>query len=80
MIAQSGHPIHGRKIARKLAGLAKPDGKQRTLGSSATAALVSSTVDKRFEPDATPHEQGADTLWGINLMAGNRQQIDAEFD
>ena len=59
-IAQCADSIHLREIVRKLAGLAEPDRQQRTLGSGATATLMSGTVNQRFELDATAHEKGAD--------------------
>src|SRR6266487_4592249 len=78
-IAQVAHAVHGREIARKLAGLAEADRKQRTLGASAPSTLVSGPVDQRFDRHATAHVQGADALGGIEFVAGDRQQIDAEL-
>ena len=49
VVAQGAHPIHGRKVARKLAGLAEPDRKQRALGAGAPATLVPGAVDQRFD-------------------------------
>jgi len=62
--------IHGRKIARKLAGLAESDRQQGTLRARASAAFVAGTMDQRFDRHAAAHEQGADTFWRIHLVAG----------
>src|SRR5262245_65052597 len=39
---------------------------------------MSSAMDQGFEYDTATHEQGTYALGCINLMAGNRQKIDAE--
>ena len=36
-------------------------------------------MNQRFERYATAHEQGADTLGRVELVAGDREQIDAEL-
>ena len=79
MVAQSAHPFHRREIARKRAGLAETDRKQCTLGTRPPATFVSGTVNQRLERHATANEQGADALGRIDLVAGNREKIDAEF-
>src|SRR5262245_63588605 len=78
-VAQGAHAIHRREIARKLAGLAETDRKQRALGPGATTALVPGTVNERLDRQPITHEQRADALWGIELVTGNRQEIDAEL-
>ena len=69
----------GPRSQRKLARLAEADCKQRALGSGATATLMASTVNKRFEPDAATHEQGADAFGRVNLVTGDGQEIDAKL-
>src|SRR5262249_29069758 len=78
-VAQRAHAIYGRKIARKLAGLAEAGREQRALGTCAAAMLVPAAVKQRLNRHAIAHEQGADALGGIGLVAGNRQKIDAEL-
>ena len=77
-IAQRAHSVHRREIARKLARLAEADGKQRAFGARAPAALVPGTVDQRLERRSRADVQRADTLWRIELVAGDREQIHAE--
>src|SRR5215831_10339239 len=78
-VAQRAHALHGRKIARKLAGLAEAGREQHALGTCAAAMLVPATVQQWLNRHAIAHEQSADALGCIGLVAGNRQQIDAEL-
>src|SRR5262249_411534 len=78
-VAQRAHALHRRKIARKLAGLAESGREQHALRTRAAAMLVSATVQQRLNRHAIAHEQSADALRRIGLVAGNRQEIDAEL-
>src|SRR5215813_15331008 len=78
-VAQRAHAIYGRKIARKLAGLAEAAREQRALGTCAAAMLVPAAVKQRLNRHAIAHEQSADRLGRIGLVPGNRQEIDAEL-
>jgi hypothetical protein len=40
---------------------------------------VAGTVDQRFDRRAAAHEQRASTFRCIDFVAGDRQEIDAEF-
>ena len=71
--------MHRRQVAGQLAGLAESNREQRTFGSGAAPAFVLGAVNERLEPNAAPHEQRTDALGGVGLMAGDRQQIDAEL-
>src|SRR5262249_22567645 len=77
-VAQRAHAIHGRKIARKLAGLAEAAREQRALGTCAAAMLVPAAVKQWLNRHAIAHEQSADPFGRIGLVPGNRQKIDAE--
>ena len=78
-VAQRAHALHWRQVARKLTSLAEADREQGALRPGAPSGFVRAAMDQRFERDAATHEQGADTFRCINLVSGNRQQIDAEF-
>src|SRR5262245_34654969 len=77
--AQSAHAIHGRKVAGKLASLAEGDRQQGALRARASAAFVSGAMDQRLDRQPAAHEQRADAFWRVNLVAGDRQKIDAEL-
>ena len=78
-VAQSADPLHRRQVARELAGRAEADREQRAFGAGAPPAFVARAVDQRLEPHAAAHVQRTDALGGIELVAGDRQQIDAEL-
>src|SRR5262249_14309055 len=64
---------------RSRASLAETGREQRALGTRAAAMLVPATVKQRFNRHAVAHEQSADPLGRIGLVAGDRQQVDAEL-
>src|SRR5437867_2868786 len=79
MVAQGAHSLHHCKIARKLAGLAETHCKQGALCARASTTFVSSTMNEWLKRYATANEQGADPLWRIDLVAGDREEIDAQL-
>src|SRR5262245_13256569 len=56
----------------------KPDEVGHVFSTGAATALVSRSVNQRFERDAAANEQRADAFWGIELVPSNAQEIDAE--
>src|SRR5215216_5633303 len=81
MVAQRAHALHRREIAGELAGFAKADREQRALSAGTPAAFVPGAVDERLDAATAPDEQSADAFRRIDLVAGDRQEIDAEsFD
>src|SRR5215471_14873814 len=78
LVSEGTHSFHGRKIACELTGLAKPDGQQGALRACAPTAFMAGPVDERLERGASPHIECSNTLGGINLVAGNAEQVDPE--
>ena len=63
----------------QLASPAEADRKQCTLCAGAPATFVPGAVNQWFKRYATANKQRADALGRIELVTGDRQQIDAEF-
>ena len=57
----------------------EPDRKQRALGPGPPPGFVPRPVNERLEQHALAHVQRADALRRVELVAGDRQQIDAEL-
>src|SRR5438093_1432251 len=77
-IAQSLHALHRCEIPRQGAGHAEANGEQRAFGSGASASLMPGAMDQRLNLGAAADIERADAFWGIDLVAGNRKQINAE--
>ncbi len=57
---------------------AEPDAKRRRQSAGAQAPLLPAAIDQRQQPypRPAPDEERADSLRPVNLVAGNRQQVD----
>ena len=81
-VAQSLH-LQVRRLVRSrspasVAAAPRPRDVGHVLGPGAPAVLVPAAVDQRIEPRARAHVECADPLRGVELVAGDRQQVDAE--
>ena len=80
-VAARGHPGRGIRPLR----LGQPqrcrerDGSGHVLGAAAAFALLTATVEHGFERDASAHDEGADALGSADLVAGQREGVDAEL-
>ena len=61
------------------AGGAEPDDEGDVLGAGPQAVLLAGADDQRRQLDAPAHIERADALGRVELVAGDRQQIDAEL-
>ena len=61
---------------RQLRGLAKADDARHILGAAAPSALLMATANQRLVFDALAYIERADSLWPVQLVARQRQEID----
>jgi len=79
-VAERAHALGGRGVARgDAARLAEPDREERALGAGAPSVLVPGAVDEGLEPDTATHVERADPLRRAELVARDREQVDAEL-
>src|SRR5215204_2863035 len=77
-VANLAHALHGGEIAGELAGSSQSDRKQCAFRSRAAPGLVTRSVYQRLKRHAPAHEQGTHAFWPIELVARDRQKIDAQ--
>ena len=77
-VAEPAYALHGLKVAGKFACRAQADRQQRALGSRSSATLMATAVDQRLQRRAAPDIERTHALWRVELVAGDRQKIDAE--
>jgi hypothetical protein len=63
---------------RQRGGAAQADHVGNILRAGAPAALVSGPVDERLQRYAPPHDQRADAFRSVDLVPGDRHEIDAQ--
>src|SRR5713101_2669115 len=66
------------RFARELGGFAEPQDAGNVLRAGTEAALMMAAVEKLAEMGATANVESADALWGVKLVAGNGEKVDAE--
>ena len=70
----------GRQTASgDFARRAETDDVRHILRAGPLARFLAGAMNQRFERDATANEQHADALRGVQLVPGDREQIDAEI-
>ena len=80
---QAGQPREpraglGERLARQPAGDAEPDDAGHVLGPRPQPPLLPGPDDHRPQAHPAPHEERADALRGVELVSGDRQEVDAE--
>src|SRR3990170_4207803 len=70
---------HRTEIRGKVAGGAQRRDEERALCAGSPSGLMARAVDKRLEADAAADVQGAHALRRVELVARDRQEVDAEL-
>jgi len=80
VVAQGGEVPRGlrQRFARQPRRLAKADYLRHVLGAGPQAVLLVGAEQNRFDGSAVSHVERTDALGSIELVAGERQQVDAE--
>src|SRR6266446_7706554 len=78
-ITQRLDVLHRCKVCGCRAGRPEPNREQRALSPRAPAQLMAGTVNQGFQLDTAPYIERADALGGVELVAGDGEQIDAEL-
>jgi hypothetical protein len=78
-ITQSLDAVHRCKVCGYRASRPEPDSEQCALSPAAPAQLMAGTVNQGFQLDTLAYIECADALRGVELVTGDRQQIDAEL-
>src|SRR5262245_8577451 len=77
-VAERAYAGHRREISNELAGHAKSGGEQDAFRTRTAPALVPRPVDERLQQGAATNIKRADSLWRIDFMTGNAEQVDTE--
>ena len=78
-VTQPSDLDHRTEIGGKLAGGAQRRDEERALCAGSPSGFVVRAVDERLEADAAADIQGADALRRVELVARDREEVDAEF-
>ena len=70
--------IVGQVLVNQRAGRAQADQFQDIFGAGAAVLFVIGPVHKLFQPDAGPNVERANAFGGVELMAGQGQQVNAQ--
>src|SRR5579859_5740927 len=79
VIAKHADVRHRREIHGACAGFAESRRHQHTLSTGPYAALVSSTMNQRFQRRASTNVERADSLGRIELVADDAEHVHAEL-
>ncbi len=79
-IPETSDVVHaGEVLSGTLRRLPQPDDADRILGARTEPALLFSAVDERIDDDALLHVQGADALRSVDLVPGEREEVDVQL-
>lgn len=77
-IPQHADARHRLQIAGERTGRTEANREQGAFGAGAPAMFMPGAMDQRLEPDPASDIERPDTLWCIEFVAGDGQQIDAK--